>query len=165
MTTREGYNLGITGTMDVTTLTLTGETISGAEGTTYNGEVATFTDSTSGLPAGDYAANIDWGDGNSSPGVISYNSSTGTFSVTGVNTFATAGTLSAIVTLTDTSGASVKVTDTAGVTGTVIMAAELQPTRGGSFSGVLATFTDTDPADSSATYSDYTALIDPGTGT
>ena len=68
-------------------ISLTAINITCTQGAAFSGAVATFTDSTSGVSAGDYLATIYWGDGNQSSGVVS--NSSGTFSVSGTNHAAT----------------------------------------------------------------------------
>ncbi len=60
---------------------------------TGNIVVATFTDPDGAGPVADYSASINWGDGTQpTAGTISYNSSTGMFSVTGSHTYYAVGT-------------------------------------------------------------------------
>jgi hypothetical protein len=55
---------------NVTGISLSAININGTQGAAFSGTVATFTDSTSGVSAGDYLATIDWGDGNQSSGIM-----------------------------------------------------------------------------------------------
>ena len=92
-------------------LSAQGGTVAGKEGAasldnaTANGVlVATFTDSTPGVP-GDYTASIDWGDGSAAgTGIItSQGTGSGTvFSVFGNHTYAEEGTYAVTVTITKT---------------------------------------------------------------
>ncbi len=92
-------------------LSAQGATVTGTEGAasldnpTANGALlATFTDSTPGVP-GDYTASIDWGDGSSvGTGIItSQGTGNGTvFSVYGNHTYSEEGTYSVTVTITKT---------------------------------------------------------------
>ena len=80
--------------------------ISATAGQTFTGAVATFADTlttTANLDPGAFVASINWGDGHVSTGSISYVAGTG-FTVTGSNTYATAGTFPVAVTLTRLSG-------------------------------------------------------------
>ena len=127
---------------------------SARQGQTFDGTVATFIDST-GQPASEYSASIDWGDGKTSDGLVTQVG--GTYYVSGVNTFGAAGTLNLVVTITDPSGAQVQATETVSPVGKVIHPAPLQPTWGQSLNGtVVATFTDNSPnAGNDTAYIDY----------
>ena len=127
--------------IDVTTLTPASETLSAAQGGAFNGLVATFTDSVTGQPASAYTANINWGDGNSSPGVVT--NASGTYYVTGVNTFAASGTLNVVTTITDPTGARVQAAGTAAVTGIAATIDQLPLNWGHTFTNQeLAQFVD-----------------------
>lgn len=85
-------------------------------GTPFSGAVATFTDVNTANVAGDFTATINWGDGNTTAGVVSGGG--GSFTVSGTHTYATAGTFPVVVTLTDDAPgtATATVTSTANVT-------------------------------------------------
>jgi hypothetical protein len=68
-----------------------GPPLSLVEGTTYNGPVASFTDANS-VSGDGYAAVIDWGDGQLSPGTVQAGTSPGTFVVNGTHVYAEEGT-------------------------------------------------------------------------
>src|SRR5262249_58170577 len=68
--------------------------------------VATFTDATPGDHTGDFTASINWGDGNTSTGTVSYDAGTATYSVTGSNTYADEGSFAVAVHIADLGGAS-----------------------------------------------------------
>jgi hypothetical protein len=147
-------------------LTGTGLTVTPTEAQQFSGAVATFSDSYLGNTTADFTATIDWGDGTSSAGTVS--GTAGAFTVSGTHTYADEGHFSVKVTLTDDSPGTVS----AGATGTANVGeadvltgtgATLTPTEGTSFSGSVATFTNTGyPANTSA---DFTATIDWGDGT
>lgn len=61
--------------------------------------VATFTDPGGPKPLGDYRAIIDWGDGTSSDGTITFNAATGTFTVLGSHAYPEDGSYSITVTI------------------------------------------------------------------
>jgi hypothetical protein len=63
-------------------LSATGTAFSAAEGLPFSGLVATFLAANAALLAGDFTASIDWGDGQTSSGVVSANGNGG-FDVTG----------------------------------------------------------------------------------
>jgi hypothetical protein len=129
--------------------------------------VATFTDSDPNAKPGDFHVTIDWGDGKTSDGTITA-AGPGAFNVTGSHTYATAGTYTFEVGVTDSVG------DKAGAKGTATVTAantggprnlEAQPVSadaGRAFTNVtLATFADTDPG---VNASDFTASVDWGDG-
>src|SRR5207249_2742910 len=72
-------------------LTAAGSPVSSAEGGTFSGVVATFTDANANASASDFTAFISWGDGNTSPGVITSTGSGG-FAISGTNAYAEEGT-------------------------------------------------------------------------
>lgn len=79
----------------------------GAGGSTlqsYSGTVATFTDGNPSAPVSDFAASIDWGDGNTSTGTVS--ASGGGFSVAGSHTYAGTGYFTVTTTITDEGGST-----------------------------------------------------------
>lgn len=135
--------------------------------------LGTFTDADPGARATDYAATIDWGDGSTSTGVVSSNG-LGGFNVSfpGSHTYAEESNPALTVTVTDAGGASTvlhvptTVTDAAlhatGVTDNTTSSGQsvlTWPVPPGT--GIVATFTDDDPA---GTVSDYSATIDWGDG-
>lgn len=141
--------------------------------TTAGALVATFTDADPGGTLSDYSATIDWGDGTApSIGTI-ITSAGGTFGVLAPShTYAEEGSPTVRVTMSDDGGASVVArpamttsdaalhatglsNDTLTGSGTPVL---LWPGTG---NGVLASFTDDDPA---GAVSDYTATIDWGDG-
>lgn len=140
-------------------------TASATEGATFSGTLATFADTTyaANLPA-DFTASIAWGDSTTSTGTVT--GSAGSFTVTGSHAYAEEGTYTPTITLSDnapgtatqTAAATIHVAD-APLTATAMT---IGPTEGISFTGVVANFTDADPA---GTATDYTAIINWGDGT
>jgi hypothetical protein len=141
--------------------------ISVTEGSVFNGtSVATFNDT--GFPgnvAADFSATIDWGDGTIDAGTVS---GTGTFTVSGNHAYADEGSYPVSVVITDDAPGTASATAT--TTATVaegdagaLISATISPTEGQTFSGAVATFTDTGYPDQVA--SDFTANIDWGDGT
>jgi hypothetical protein len=139
---------------------------SASEGTALtNVEVASFADTTANLPASDYIATINWGDGTTTTGTVS--GSNGTFTVTDSHTYADEGDDLLAVTITRTTDNT-----TITPTGTVaVLEADLltgtSKTIGGQpgvliSNAVVATFADNNTAN---TASDFTATIDWGDGT
>ncbi len=149
--------------------TATGAQISGTQvqataGQPFTGIVATITNGTGA--ATDYGATITWGDGNTSTGTITADPNGG-FDVTGTNTFATAGSFAVTVAVTDANGnalGSALTTATVAATAPTVTAngTLISATVGKSFSGGVATFSDSSPG---ATAGNYTATIDWGDGT
>jgi hypothetical protein len=124
--------------------------------------VATFTDNTPGDTASSFTATINWGDGVTTAGTVE--GSGGMFTVDGSHRYADEGSDSATVTLTrksdqlqSTASGSVAVAEGDVLTphGTIAVAL---PT----FSGTIATFTDTDTFNVKG---DFAASIDWGDGT
>jgi len=126
--------------------------------------VASFTDGNTSDTPSSLAASINWGDGTVTPGTVS--GGVGSFTVSGGHTYADAGSDAIAVVLT-------RIADNAQGTapGTVTVAENDQLSGTGktfsakpgvSFSGGVASFTDTDAA---ASPSDFLATIDWGDGT
>jgi hypothetical protein len=130
----------------------------------FTGTVANFTDTDTANVAGDFVATIDWGDGTTTPGTVS--GSAGSFHVGGTHTYASLGSFSVVVTLSDDApgSATAKVTSTATVVNSSMAATAINiaPKEHTAFSGAVATFTDTN---TSRTASSYTATINWGDGT
>jgi hypothetical protein len=122
----------------------------------------TFTDPGGPEALGDYSATIAWGDGevpgNPSNGTIQLDPTTGIFSVLGHHQYPEEGNFSIQVTVSHEGNPNF----TSGITATVLDAplhstpARVSAIAGGPFSGVVASFTDSDP---NGTLSDYSALI------
>jgi hypothetical protein len=168
-------------------ITATGQNIQATAGQQFSGIVATFTDAKASAMAGDFTATINWGDGTTSSGTVTFDSSTGVFEVTGTHIYAPVSTGEGYwfgfgggfqigfggdqfylvhVSISDTSN------DTAVAESLATVAPQPPPlavtgqniaaTVGSQFTGVVATFTSTI---ASATASDFTATIDWGDGT
>ncbi len=126
-----------------------------------NVTVATFTDSNTVNVAGDFTAQIDWGDGTVTTGTVQ--GSAGSFSIVGSHTYTAAGEFAVSVAFADDApdAASGFVSSTAvsGFGGTVVLTSA---TEGTALNGAeVATFADTS---GSHVASDYTASIDWGDG-
>jgi hypothetical protein len=130
------------------------ETFSAVEGSAFNGVVASFTDADPNAVADNYAATITWGDGHVSAGTVTANSAGG-FNVTGTNTYTGAGNDSVAVAIRDPGGASASTTSSVRVADAALSAtgAALVAVEGGTFSGIVASFTDTDPNAAAVNYS------------
>lgn len=126
--------------------------------------LATFTDPGGPEATTDYSATINWGDGSTTAGTISASGQTFTVSSAG-HTYAHTGTFSPVVTIHHESSATTSVTDANLVTvhGGAVLAAgvNFSGQEGRTFSGKVATFTDTD---TTAPTSQFIATIKWGDG-
>jgi hypothetical protein len=136
--------------------------VAAIEGASFQGTVATFTDLGGAAPVSLYAATIDWGDSQSSSGAIIANAD-GTFAITGTHTYAEEGVPIVGVTITDVSGASGQAAATGAVADAPlsVVGQGITATAGAPFTGVVATFSDADPA---GTVADFTATVTWGDG-
>jgi hypothetical protein len=143
---------------------LTAPTIAPVAGLAFTGVVANFTDANPTLTKDSFAATIDWGDNSpSSAGTIAA-APGGGFTVTGTHTYNTTGVFPDKITLyRKPDNVSTSATGSAVVNNPVITpkGANITPSTGLPFTGVVATFTDNNP---SAVPTDYTASIDWGDG-
>lgn len=125
--------------------------------------VATFTDPGGPGPLAEYAATIDWGDGQSSAGVIRYDAEIGRFTILGSHVYAEQGDDTATITVSH--GPAPAVSTTAAVTvsdaGLALNARDIAATEGVPFRGVVASFTD---GNSLARASHFTATVSWGDG-
>lgn len=146
--------------------TCSGSTISGngndlslVEGSAFNGQTATFTDSDT--TESGFAASIDWGDGTSSTGTVSGGS--GSFAVSGSHTYADEGSYFVKTTLTKSGTTVANANATATVSDAPLTATgKTLYASSTSFNGAVASFTDGNAA---APASDFTASISWGDGT
>ncbi len=129
--------------------------------------VATFTDPSNSIPGSGWNATVSWGDGSSSSsGTVSPTGASGPYSVNANHTYTAPGVYTVTVTITDASNSA----DTTTVTSTAtiskgqlaVNAQAINPSQGVSFTGQVATFTNTDL---STTASSYAATINWGDGT
>jgi len=143
-------------------------TVTPTEGQAFSGGVASFTDA--GNPdqvAGDFSATINWGDGTTTTGTVS-GSTGGPFTISGAHTYADEGSFKVLAAFADDSPStlSATITSTAAVAdGDTLLAgtATLSATEGATFTGTVATFSDTTYAGNLP--ADFTATIDWGDGT
>jgi hypothetical protein len=151
------------------TMTASGVAIGGIAGQALNNvTVATFTDSNTALKASGFTAAINWGDGTSSTGTIS--GSGGSFMVSGTHTYSAAGTDKVAVSLAESSPGTAKATASStaqigsaggALSGKVQLSKATEDTALPG-STKVATFTDTNTADTAA---GFTASITWGDGT
>jgi PKD repeat protein len=128
----------------------------------YSGVVAHFTDADPNGAPGDYAANIIWGDGGTSPGTIVAASGSG-FDVSGTHTYAASGAYTVTTSVIDNGGgAKTTVTSTATVFGGTLVVTVAPQTidEGGQVSSTIATF----PAIGCGQGTTFSAQIDWGDG-
>jgi hypothetical protein len=141
-----------------------GLTVTPVEGNSSgNQTVATFTEPGGAEDVAHYSADVNWGDGMTTSGTITFDASTGVFSVQGSHTYAEEGTETISVTIHHEMATSVSVTSTANVADAALTAQGTSVTvqEGVAVNGTVATFTDANPG---ATLSDFTASIDWGDG-
>jgi hypothetical protein len=144
------------------TLTVDGTTAQATEGLPFTGvTVATLTDTDNDPPAS-YSATITWGDGTNSAGAFQPNPGGG-LAVTGGHTYAEEGSYPVAVIVVDNDGSTATVQSTAQVADAALSGIPVAVTskEATTFNGIVATFTDADPA---GTVSDYTATISWGDG-
>ena len=122
-------------------LTASGLVFQATEHTPFSGSVATFIDAEPGGAPGDYIAQINWGDGQSSSGSILADPAGG-FVITGVHTYREPGTHPVIVTVSDRKGAADTAQSTAIVADAPLTALGqvLTATEHVAFTGVVASF-------------------------
>lgn len=144
-------------------LVVTPVSIAPTEGLGFSGTVANFTDSDSTQTAANFTATIDWGDGTTTPGVVT--GSLGSFAVSGTHTYADEGGFTVTVTVTDIANAqtasssgtaTVAESDVLAGTGLAISATQFLP-----FAGAVANFSDSNTTNVA---SDFTATINWGDG-
>jgi hypothetical protein len=163
----DSSNTEATGTATVpdAPLTATGPSaLTGAEGGTVVATLAHFTDADTGpiQPASHYTATVSWGDGMSSPASITGLGGGEGYDVTASpHVFAEEGSYDLVVSITDVGGAQATVTIPVSVldvplSATPVPATSISGVGGATFSGLLASFTDTDVT---GQLGDYTAQI------
>jgi hypothetical protein len=143
-------------------LTAQGTSISGTEGAAFSGTVASFTDANPNGALGDFTATINWGDGQTSSGLIAAGPN-GSFLVSGGHVYGDDGNYSVSVQISDFGGATITATSSATI-GDAALSAQgttITATQGVTFSGVVATFTD---ANVGSPLSDFSATIAWGDG-
>ena len=142
-------------------LTASGMTLSSSEGAGFSGTVATFSDADQNTSPAAYTATIVWGDTTSSAGTVA--ASGGEFTVAGSHTYAEEGPYTVTVSINDLDSNSTTATGSVTVRDGALTAAGLHLLlHNHAVSGVVASFTDSDPG---GTVTDYTAAIAWGDGT
>jgi FG-GAP-like repeat len=148
---------------DTDSLSASGTTVTGSPNVALsNVTVATFSDSNTATPAGEFSANIDWGDGSTSTGTVS--GSGGSFSVTGSHTYTQNGQdVITVNILGDQDSVAATPTSTALIGLAPVVGSVINTTEGTAIAGgtQVATFSDSNLGD---TASSFTASIDWGDG-
>jgi uncharacterized protein (TIGR03118 family) len=148
---------------DIDTLTAAGSPVSGSEGTSITGTVATFTDTYGGATADGFAASIDWGDGTVTPGTVSL--SAGVFTVAGTHTYLDEGSFNVKTIVQDIGGtASATAQSTASMADAdvfTMLPASVSAVATQSFTAALVTVVD---ANVNGQAGDFTASINWGDG-
>jgi RHS repeat-associated protein len=141
----DGNNFTVTSTAQVADAALSvvsTNTPSATAGTSWSGQLVTFSDADSSGTSTDYSAVIAWGDGQSSAGTIGVSGAN--FTVSGTHTYHQGGPFTIQVTMQDGGGASTPASITTTVNGINPQGAILSFTAGSSSSATVATFSDTD---------------------
>ncbi|HVT58835.1 MAG TPA: hypothetical protein VHR45_10585 [Thermoanaerobaculia bacterium] len=132
-----------------------------SEGTSFSGPVADVTDGRVGALPGDLTATITWGDGTMTAGTVAGPP----FVVSGMHTYADEGAVTLSVSVTDkvdtNTGSGMHGESVAEGDALTPMATTFSAVEGQSFSGTVATFSDSNLTNVSA---DFTATIDWGDG-
>jgi RHS repeat-associated protein len=171
VTDDSGRALGLGNHVTVADAPLTPQdgTFTATEGQASDAIVARFTDANPAASAGDFAAVITWGDGQTSDGRVVADASGGSsgtagspFVVRGQHAYAEAGSYSVLVRISDRDGASALAASSA----TVADAALTTPRSGGPVPGgasvrVVAQFRDANPA---SAIGDFASTLDWGDG-
>jgi hypothetical protein len=132
----------------------------GSEGHALAGVVGTFKDPYTAAPASDYTATINWGDHTSSAGTIT--GAGGNWSVQGTHTYREEGNFTTTVAVADHGGSTVTLHGNSLIRDAAIRAIGRRIATARAFRGIVATFTDGNPA---AKASDFAASIEWGDGT
>jgi len=134
----------------------------GSAGTLVAGVIASFTEYAK-APITDFTATISWGDGTSSPGVVTRGAG-GTYDVSGSNLYKAAGHFTPQVIVNDVGGSTGTIFGDVTVSDPQISSvpASITAVVGRPFSGILATFSEPNPF---VTAGEFQATIDWGDGT
>src|SRR5271157_962698 len=126
----------------------------------FSGQVATFTDAGPDLPS-QYVVTITWGDGSTSPGTVTGGAPGTSFNVAGTHTYISSGSETYSVSVTNLAGTTGNASGKAVIADPlpVVIAQTIVPAAGLPFTGVVATFTDANPA---LTNTSFVATIDWG---
>jgi hypothetical protein len=127
----------------------------------YSGVLAAFTTSNLSQTPQDFAANVSWGDGQSTTGTISAVGN-GLFKVSGTHIYAATGVFTISVNVNSVGGGAISLSNSsAGPAPLLAAGIVVQPTEGTTFQGTVAPFTF---GDTTATVQNFSASIDWGDG-
>jgi hypothetical protein len=138
-------------------LTVTVPQVSATEGAAFSGTVAMGASAGTTKP---FTASIHWGDGVTTPGSVTLNPD-GTFSVSGLHTYAEEGSYPLSVLVQDAAGHTASGFNTATVADAPLSASGAVTLSAGRNGALAAAFTDADPC---GTVMDYQAMITWGDG-
>ena len=153
-----------TATVTASPITASNANPSATAGTPFSGTIATFFDTTPGAAVSNLTTKINWGDGTSGYGaVIQDPTVSGQYDVIGTHTYTTPGSETVSISIKDQNGVYVALERHHGGRRAPIVAVATNPTvtEGQSFSGTVATFTDSNPNEVLA---DFSATVDYGDG-
>jgi RHS repeat-associated protein len=141
----DGNNFTVTSTAlvaDAALSVVSTNSVNATAHSSWSGQLLTFADADPNGSTSDYAASVDWGDGQVSAGSIGV--SGGNFTVSGTHTYASAGPFTIQVTVSDSGGASTATSLTPSILGLQTTGAELSYVAGNASSATVAIFHDTD---------------------
>jgi hypothetical protein len=145
------------------TLSSSGLNLNAGEKQVFSGVVANFTSNFAANLGADFTASINWGDGNTTSGVVA--GTNGAFSVSGAHTYTEEGTFNVTVTIQDDGAGTATTTANSTMivaeTDLTVSAQAISTIEGQAFNGQVATFTDTGSIDPAGSFS---ASIDWGDG-
>jgi len=124
-----------------------GDSISGQEGSSFSGQVATFKDLGPSEAVINYTASINWGDGAHTVGTIAAGPSTGSFTVSGTHTYAKQGDYVTSIKIDDADGDTTSIAGSAHPTNAPITgnAINIQASSGVQFASIIGHFDDANP--------------------
>jgi IPT/TIG domain len=112
-------------------------------GTQFKGSVATFTDANPGGTVSDFSATINWGDGSSASAGTVTAAPSGGFVVTGTHTYASIGSFTTTVSISDVGGSRASAQGAASVLPPAPTVTQVNPTSGPTAGGTTVTITGT----------------------
>jgi len=113
------------------------------QGTQFSGSVATFTDANPGGTASDFSATINWGDGTATTAGTVAAAQGGGFVVNGTHTYASTGSFTTTVSISDIGGSRTSTQGSASVLPPAPMVTQVNPTSGPTAGGTSVTITGT----------------------
>jgi hypothetical protein len=151
------------------TITPTSQNFSLTEGIGGTNPLGTFTDSNTSLPASEFSATVNWGDGGAaSVATVAPTANPGEFSLSGSHTYVEEGTYNAVVTVVSVSGANATFFDSAIVADAPLNAGievDFSTPPGVVFNGEVGSFEDSNPDGTVSDFSSPTINWGDGTAT